>query len=1707
MPTPAVQRHASARSVHAARGLVFAWAVALAACSGDEAVEGLGDAGQDAAADGALANTDGGVGGDGVVADGAGSTDAAIDDSAEVGATDTIAPLDGQDPDGAGLGDGDGSPEADSNPADADDASADADGGPATGALCSDCAKDSDCPGSSCALTVDGPHCLPLCKDDGACVTLGLAPGKFACLDTPRVSGGSNMVCAPVPGFDPPAWAKGSCGCPGAQASAESCNGLDDDCDGKSDEGLCPDDGNACTNDLCDSKGKCGHPSTSSFCDDGEPCTSGEACQKGQCTGGKPPLCEDDNPCTADSCAKGKGCVHTPKDGTCNAQGAGGATGSCQIGVCQQGTCALSAVGDCSDGNPCTADSCDKDKGECSHAKAADGSACDDGDACTGNDACKSASCQGKATNCGDGNPCTTDACDPSLGCNHEPALGAACDDGDKCTVGDSCKAGGCSAGPPKSCEGSGPCAITACEPTTGACAATGVGVGATCDDGNACTVSDGCLAGSCLGKPKSCDDADVCTTDACDPKTGCASTQALSPDGKPLACDDGNACSLGDACGDKGCSGTQVTCDDGNPCTKDACDLAQGCTAVALDAGAGCDDGDACTGADACKAGVCAGTAVGCDDGNACTVDACLAGKGCVQGAGQGACDDGNACTTSDACSDSACKGKDVTTSCNDGNPCTDDACKPAAGCVAAASADGKVCDDGNACSVGDNCQAGVCKAAKLVCECKVNGDCVGKGGNPCLGALACVAGACAVDAATAVTCTDSGNACTNEACDPKTGACAVLAQPDGKPCDADGSPCTSNDACKAGTCSPGAKLACDDGNPCTLDGCDSAKGCVTTPAKGECVDGNPCTLGDVCDGGTCKSGAAKLCDDGKACTSDACDKLDGSCQHKSLSGPCDDGDACTGGDACKDGACVAGTSLVCDDKSDCTTDSCVSQGQGAGCKHVSKTGPCSDGDACTSGDACQAGVCAPTGQKSCPAKDCHTVSCDPAKGECKYAPIFGCGGLCLQDSDCPDDDNPCTSHACHAAAGKCVHNKLADKSPCQDGLLCSEGDVCAGGKCSAGKPKSCDDGNICTADACNEALNGCAFVAKPGPCNDGDACTTNDGCQAGKCQAGAPKVCNDWNPCTADSCDQKAGECKFTKDPNCSGKCATDADCPKSQAACQLNICNAGKTCQTVAEKNNTKCDDGSACTGLDLCLSAKCVGYNAKVCDDGNPCTADGCDKKSGACASAPTSDPCQDGDLCTSSDVCEAGKCVPGKPKDCNDGNKCTTDSCNASNGACAFAPIVGCGGNCTENKHCGDDGNPCTVEACNTQTGKCSATKKADNTLCDDQNACSAVSFCKNGVCGGANLKACKDDDVCTDDGCDKKSGDCTFTAKTGGGCLDGSFCTSGDSCKAGKCVGIAKVCNDGNACTADSCTDSNGACVFTPIAGCGNFCAKDADCKDDGNPCTTHTCTLSTKTCAKAFADKSTACDDGNPCTTKDTCLYTNGVCYGGPAKSCDDSNPCTSDVCDPKTGGCSYIHNSSPCNDNDACTLNDKCSSGACKAGFAKTCIDGIACTTDTCDPKTGACSYPIKSDGGCCGKDGDCQDDGKPCTVAYCDALKSCKHKAGNDGQPCSDGNACSVGDACKGGSCGSGSKKSCDDGEVCTDDLCDPDSGQCFGVHNSKGCEDGDKCTGGSTCKAGKCPAGQPNVSCPTKTCHTVMCDPKTGGCVYTAIPDCK
>ncbi|WP_437591162.1 Kelch repeat-containing protein [Sorangium sp. So ce1000] len=228
-----------------------------------------------------------------------------------------------------------------------------------------------------------------------------------------------------------------------------------------------------------------------------------------------------------------------------------------------------------------------------------------------------------------------------------------------------------------------------------------------------------------------------------------------------------GAACASGADCTTGHCV-DGVCCDaacDGGPC--DACSVAAGasqdgrCEGLT---GPSCDDGQACTRADVCEAGVCVGTPVACAAPDTCHEAACEPATGeCVtaQRPDGAACDDGDGCTEGETCDAGACVAG-ASVECPPPPAChAPGVCDGATGrCSSAPLPDGSACDDGDACTQEDACRRGVCEGGRPVScaelDCRYAGSCdpatgecdraAKPDGTPCEGGV-CVAGECALD------------------------------------------------------------------------------------------------------------------------------------------------------------------------------------------------------------------------------------------------------------------------------------------------------------------------------------------------------------------------------------------------------------------------------------------------------------------------------------------------------------------------------------------------------------------------------------------------------------------------------------------------------------------------------------------------------------------------------------------------------------------------------------------------------------------------------------------------------------------------------------------------------------------------------------------------------------------------------------------------
>ena len=327
--------------------------------------------------------------------------------------------------------------------------------------------KDDDCDGATDELAVAAGLGQPCDGPDG-----DLCPkGTFVCRPD-----GSNTE------FD--------CDEPDGPGFVELCNGVDDDCDGETDEGFAlgvPCDGG-----------------------DADKCLDGwTVCDEGDPSGA--PRCEDPGPALVEVCD------------------AAGADEDCDGAVNEDwptlGTPCSDPVGDlCKDGVVACAPA--GSSTQCVPVPGTD-KTCVDGDLCTADSCDPALGCVHTAVACDDGSSCTTDSCDPSVGCVFAPIT---CDDGDVCTV-DTCDPSEGCVHAPDDCADASLCTDDSCQPGVGCVHTT-----TNCDDGDACT-TDGCNPGlGCVHIPVSCDDGDPCTVDSCTPATGCVHEPAPTCQGDTCA-------------------------------------------------------------------------------------------------------------------------------------------------------------------------------------------------------------------------------------------------------------------------------------------------------------------------------------------------------------------------------------------------------------------------------------------------------------------------------------------------------------------------------------------------------------------------------------------------------------------------------------------------------------------------------------------------------------------------------------------------------------------------------------------------------------------------------------------------------------------------------------------------------------------------------------------------------------------------------------------------------------------------------------------------------------------------------------------------------------------------------------------------------------------------------------------------------------------
>jgi formylglycine-generating enzyme required for sulfatase activity len=619
------------------------------------------------------------------------------------------------------------------------------------------------------------------------------------------------------------------------------------------------------------------------------------------------------------------------------------------------------------------------------------------------------------------------------------------------------------------------------------------------------------------------------------------------------------------------------------------------------------------------------------------------------------------------------------------------------------------------------------------------------------------------------------------------------------------------------------------------------------------------------------------------------------------------------------------------------------------------------------------------------------------------------GCGGMC--EANC-GDDNLCNGKE-FCEEFEC---KTGDLVICDDGFSCNGLETCNSedGKCLAGDPVACNDENPCTTDSCYPLAE--APEAETGcvftPLDDGPA---------------PEGECNDANPCTYDNC--LAGDCNYPVKPL--EELGEDID---------LCVCTVDDDCLPL--------DDQAFCNGQLYCETPPDQPEaDFKLCQV-NPETVPDCADQEGLF--------CNGEEICAECLDCDGGdyECLPGEAIVVDDAITCTIDTCDEENNIVVNTPT---------DAECDDD-NVCSADTCNPTSGCVYAAAVPpdgeEDIECTPEDLCEVNGLCDDMICIGENLAdltpaehedGCNDSNVCTEDTCMAVDAaakcfwapDADVTA-----CEDGNFCTLDDACADMFCVsGGPKNCNDSDACTLDGCNQDSGDCTHTPLD------------IDDADPCTDDACDQANG----EITHIPVVYDDGLFCNGLETCEPVTGLKVDGIAPAVDDLVGCTVDLCDEENDIVTHTPDNGLCVDEFYCNGIETCDAVMdCLDGDAVVCSDEEVCTDDWCDEETDGCKFAnniadcddvnacteddVCADGICAGTDKDCSDEVE-CTInETCDAQGQCIHDLDHD---------------------------FCDDGNNCTDDVCDPDDG-CLNtpVENGGACVLADPCYTNPSCTAGVC-----------------------------------
>ncbi|MDC0672922.1 hypothetical protein [Nannocystis radixulma] len=271
--------------------------------------------------------------------------------------------------------------------------------------------------------------------------------------------------------------------------------------------------------------------------------------------------------------------------------------------------------------------------------------------------------------------------------------------------------------------------------------------------------------------------------------------------------------------------------------------------------------------------------------------------------------------------------------------------------------------------------------------------------------------------------------------------------------------------------------------------------------------------------------------------------------------------------------------------------------------------------------------------------------TSLHPSTGVMTTEPLASCeDGLLNQDEsdvDCggatcsPCADGLQCTEASDCAVDSCVGGVCAAPT-CED--LVKNGDEtdidCGGGCPACGDNLGCAEPGDCVSGVCTDAI--CSAAT----CGDGvqNQDETDVDCGGASCTGClGDLLCMEDSDCLSGTCE--LGICAAPL-------CLVDADCAALDTECTVGVCQMpGFTCVAEPSNEGQPCEDGTVCFNDSVCQAGTCGGGTPLDCSDlADPCHVAGCDPVNGCFADTKADgSECEDGEACTNLEVCSAGVC--------------------------------------------------------------------------------------------------------------------------------------------------------------------------------------------------------------------------------------------------------------------------------------------------------------------------------------------------------------------------------------------------------------------------------------------------------------------------------